>query len=407
MRFIPVLTAILVTVFLFLLVIKRDALLEFAMGDQPPVVVAAPVPDKAGDSAVVSVVAVHSVAQVIDSAVVLRGQTEAARQVDVKAETSGQVISEPLRKGAFVSAGQLLCEIDPGTRAASLAEAEARLAEARARVPENTARQAEAEARLVEADINFNVASKLSKDGFASDTRVVSSQAAVSSARAAIQAAQSGLQAAQSGIQGAEASVAAARKEISRLSIVAPFEGLLESDSAEIGSLLQYGGLCATVIQLDPIKVVGFVPETAVNRVKVGALAGARLATGDEVQGRVSFLSRAADPSTRTFRAEIEVSNADLSIRDGQTAEILIAAEGAPAHLLPQSALTLNDDGVLGVRLVAVDKTALFAPVTLLRDTARGVWLAGLPDQADVIVIGQEYVTDGVPVRAVYQEATQ
>ena len=39
-----------------------------------------------------------------------------------------------------------------------------------------------------------------------------------------------------------------------------------------------------------------------------------------------------------------------------------------------------------------------FVPVTLLRDTPEGVWLTGLPETAEVIVIGQEYVTDGVRV---------
>ena len=67
------------------------------------------------------------------------------------------------------------------------------------------------------------------------------------------------------------------------------------------------------------------------------------------MQGKVSFISRASDPSTRTFRIEIDVQNTDLSIRDGQTAEIVIASEGVDAHLLPQSALTLNDEGALGV----------------------------------------------------------
>ena len=42
----------------------------------------------------------RSTAQAIDNAVLLRGRTEAARQVDVRAETSGLVSSEPLRKGA-------------------------------------------------------------------------------------------------------------------------------------------------------------------------------------------------------------------------------------------------------------------------------------------------------------------
>lgn len=210
-----------------------------------------------------------------------------------------------------------------------------------------------------------------------------------------------------SGIESAEASLGRAEEEIARLQVFAPFAGLLESDTAEIGSLMQPGALCATVIQLDPIKLVGFVPEAEVDRVAVGAPAAARLATGAQVRGTVSFLSRSADPQTRTFRVEITVDNADLSIRDGQTADILIASEGLMAHLLPSSALTLNDEGILGLRIVDQDQIARFAPVTFLRDNADGVLLAGLPDQADVIIVGQEYVTDGVLVDPRFEDLTQ
>ena len=131
--------------------------------------------------------------------------------------------------------------------------------------------------------------------------------------------------------------MAAAKNELSKLVLRAPFRGLLETDSAEVGSLLQPGSLCATIIQLDRIKLVGFVPETMVDRVEEGATAGARLASGREVLGKVTFISRSADPNTRTFRVDVEIENPDLSIRDGQTAEIAIQSDGQTAHLLPQS----------------------------------------------------------------------
>ena len=201
--------------------------------------------------------------------------------------------------------------------------------------------------------------------------------------------------------------VAGADKEIERLAVHAPFRGLLETDTAELGSLLQPGGLCATIIQLDPIKLVGFVPETEVEIVKVGALAGSRLATGRQVVGKVTFLSRSADPNTRTFRVEVQVPNADLSIRDGQTTEILIQAAGQSAHLIPQSALTLDDDGELGVRIIDADSRAEFVPVTVLRDTVDGMFVSGLPERADIIVVGQEFVIDGVPVTPTFRESSE
>lgn len=430
MRIVPILMAVLVSLIILALVMARDEVVAaFGAGgaeaaEPAPEVAPATAPEAAvNETPLIKVVAQRSVAQQVDSAVILRGQTEAARQVDVRSETSSTVVSPPLRKGEFVETGDLLCQLDPGTREASLAEAQARLnealagqAEAASRVPEAEARLNEALARLDEAETNQNVARRLNQDGFAAETRVKNADAAFAAAEASVEAARSGLSAAQAGIrsaeasiESAEASVASAMKELERLEIRAPFSGLLESDTAELGSLLQAGGLCGTVIQLDPIKLVSFVPETQVGRVETGALAGARLAEGTEVQGRVTFLSRAADETTRTFRVEIEVANPDLNIRDGQTAEILIAAEGAMAHLLPSSALTLDDEGTLGLRLIDADGMVSFNAVTLLRDTTQGVWLTGLPDEANVIVVGQEYVRAGVVAEPTFREteATQ
>lgn len=410
MKIIPVITAVLVLAGLYFAVFERETLVGFAQGDAATVQM-----DDAttGDTPVtttqsesfIGVVAMHSVAQTIDSAVVLRGQTEASRQVTIASETSGLVISEPLRKGAFVNAGDLMCRLDPGTREATLAETRARLAEAEGRVPEAQAGVIEADARVREADISLNAARRLSEDGFASETRLASAQAAMDAATAGVQRANSAVVSARAGIEAAQAAVASAMRDIEKLAISAPFSGLLETDTAELGAFMQPGSPCATIIQLKEIKLVGFVPEADVNKVSVGAIAGARLTSGVEVRGRVTFLSRSADELTRTFRVEVTVPNDDLSISDGLTADILIAAEGRTAHLIAQSSLTLDDDGVLGVRTVSEGDIAQFMPVTLLRDTAQGVWVTDLPENVDIITVGQEFVIDGVRVAPTWTEA--
>ncbi|MEL7258703.1 MAG: efflux RND transporter periplasmic adaptor subunit [Pseudomonadota bacterium] len=441
MRLFSIFAAIVVGALIYGFVLERDQIAALFAADGPAEATASigadgeDVPTEGDSAAKVRVVAVRSTARRVDTSVVVRGQTEADRQVELLAQTTGQVISDPLKKGAFVEAGEILCRLDPGTRDANLAEAVARLAEARAQVPsaeaqvpsaqaaveEARARVLEANARLREAQINSNAASRLSEEGFASQTRVAQTAAEVEGARAQIVSAEAGLKAAQSGlesaaagieaaragVESAQAAVASAKKEIDNLTISAPFSGLLESDTAELGSLLQTGGLCATVIRLDPMVLVGFVNETQVNQVKTGAAAVAELSSRDQVEGKVVFVSRAADETTRTFRVEIEVPNPDYLLRDGQTAEIRIEAEGQEAHLLPQSALTLNDDGMLGVRVVSAASQAEFVPVRLLRDTPTGVLITGLPDSANVIIIGQEFVGDGVPVEPSFQELSQ
>lgn len=374
MRILPPLTAAAVAVVLYVAVFQRETLVPPATEDSPA---AEPSPSLAEDNAV-SVVAIRSTAQSVADAILTRGRTEAARQVEVKSQTSGLVLSEPLRRGAFVTKGQTLCQLEPGTRAAQAAEAQARLAEARA--------------RLAAAETEFDAANRLNEGGYASDTRRISAQADLESARA--------------GVQSAEAGVAAITVEINHLVLSAPFEGLLETDTAELGSLLQPGNACAIVIQLNPIKIVGFLPEAEVDRVTVGAIAKARLVTGREVAGRVTFLSRSADAATRTFRVEITAENADLSIRDGQTAELVIAAEGVQAHLVPASSLTLDDQGRLGLRVVTPENTTAFTPVAVLRDTTEGVYVTGLPETADIVTVGQEFVRDGSKVAVTYAPPT-
>ena len=311
-------------------------------------------------SKAVSVLVMKSMEQDVTSGIILRGQTSAFKSVQAKAETSGSVISQPLRKGTLVEKGELLCELEVGTKAAALAEAKARLAEATA---------------------NNNASVNLVKKGIVSETQAIGREAALEAAIAGVDRAQS---------------------DLDHTKIVAPFNGLLESDAAELGDFMQPGTSCATVLALNPIKLVGYATEQQVSLIEVGVTAGARLINGDQVVGKVSFISRSADPTTRTFLVETTVANENLKIRDGATADIYIGLAGIKGHLLPQSSLTLNGEGKLGVRIADGTK-AKFVAISVIRDAADGIWVTGLPHSVDVIVVGQEYVTDGSNIKVSYK----
>jgi len=345
------------TSLLFALLLAGGVYYWFAL--RPPAGPAAPAelnaavaaPADAAD-APVPVMVMASEARPTASVLTLRGRTVAIRNVSVPAETAGLVVSQPLRKGAMVHEGDALCRLDPGARQAQLLEAEAKLAEAR---------------------IEAEAADTLSQKGFAAETTRMARQAQ---------------------LEAAQAAVDLVKLDISRLVITAPFEGVLESDTAEIGSRLGLGDGCATVIDLSRVKVSGYVSEQEVDQIEIGQKAAARLINGRTIPGEISFISRVSDPQTRTFEVEVTLPNEDGRIRDGMTAELQIDLPAETAHLLPQSALTLDDDGRLGVRIAAGGK-AEFVPVRIIRDVADGVWVAGLPDRADVIVVGQEFVRDG------------
>lgn len=299
-----------------------------------------------------SVVTVTSTAEPHGRTLVLRGRTEADREVQVRAEEDGLVAVDAVRRGTHVRTGDVLCQLADGNRPADLAEARA---------------------AVIQAEADYQAAERLSERGFTAQTETLSRLARLEAARARLMRAE---------------------LAVERLTIRAPFDGVLEEDSAARGTLLRPGDLCATVTAVDPIVLVGYAPEREVDRITVGMSAAARLVTGRDLTGTVRFVARSAEPQTRTFRVEVAVPNPDLSLRDGVTAEIAVRLDGVLAHQLPQSALTLGDDGALGVR-VAEDGRARFLPVQLIDESAGGMWVTGLPDTAEVIVVGQEFVSEG------------
>ena len=178
----------------------------------------------------------------------------------------------------------------------------------------------------------------------------------------------------------------------------APFDGYLETFSVKEGDYLNTGAVCATIIDPDPMRLIGEVSEKEINFVKVGAKAVAELISGKKVEGVVSFVSTSANKGTRTFRVEIDVKNSDRSIRDGVSAQIEIKGDTILAHKISPSILMLGDAGELGIRTVNEDDQVEFKEIEILEDSIEGIWITGLPKKTRIITIGQEYVFQGQTV---------
>ena len=178
----------------------------------------------------------------------------------------------------------------------------------------------------------------------------------------------------------------------------APFDGYLETFSVKEGDYLNTGAVCATIIDPDPMRLIGEVSEKEINFVKVGAKAVAELISGKKVEGMVSFVSTSANKGTRTFRVEIDVKNSDRSIRDGVSAQIAIKGDTILAHKISPSILMLGEAGELGIRTVNEDDQVEFKKIDILEDSMEGIWITGLPKNTRIITVGQEYVFQGQTV---------
>jgi len=320
---------------------------------------------------------VNYVAEPMKIDVPLRGRTQAKSTVTAVAETAGIVDVVHVTKGQSVDVGDALCTLDQGTRVAAVTQAQAGVDQA--------------SAGLAQAQLSFDTNAELRSKGLAAPNTARDLEVALSGAKAAVSSAQAGLDNAQA--------------ELDRTEIKAKVPGVVQDPVAIAGSMLGQGQPCATIVQLNPMVFVGQVPESRIALARLGLDAIITTVTGTKIEGKVTFISSVADNATRSFPVEIEFANDDLSIRDGVTAEAIVTLGTAPGHLLPQSVLTLDDEGTLGVRTVENGVVA-FHEITIISDTRDGVWVTGLPLSADVITVGQENVTAGQAVDATAAKAS-
>jgi len=281
----------------------------------------------------------------------VRGRTEVEKKVMLKPKTSSTIVKK-LDKGSFVRKGQTICTLDPENRSAALDEAVA---------------------SKTKAQLQYDAIKQLADEGYRSENAVATADAA---------------------LKGAIARVEMATNELNNTNINAPFDGYIEDVFVEVGDLISPTQPCAKLMQLDPITVTGEVTEKNVELITEDQLVDVKLLDGSNLKGKIDYISKSANPSTRTYKVEALVENREGLIREGLTADMKVPLKNLKAHLIPSYLLSLNDLGDLGIKIVN-ENIVRFIDIQIIEDTPDGIWVAGLPDSVTVITVGQEYVMDG------------
>jgi membrane fusion protein, multidrug efflux system len=291
----------------------------------------------------------------------MSGRTEADRRVTITARTAGVLKQLNVRRGSRLKKDDIIAVLSDDAR-------EAQVAQARSLVVQ---RQAELDAKR-----------KLIMTGAMPKLDLVSLEAA---------------------LEAAKATLAASETERDRGVIRAPWDGVVSELSVEVGkaALSFMGADLLTMVSLDPMLAVVEVSERKLAGIKVGDPAEVRLVTGETVKGKIRFVSKTASQSTRTYRVEVEVPNADGSIPDGITAEVAVPLAPVDATRLPRSALTIASTGDIGVRVVSGEGIVAFVPIGIVEDEQTAMWVSGIADGTRVIVQGQDFVREGQKVEAV------
>ena len=291
----------------------------------------------------------------------LSGRTEADRKVTVVARTGGVLNELRIKRGQQVKQGEVLAVLSDDARLAQVAQAEALVDQ----------RKAELDAKRT-----------LISTGALPKLDLVNLEAQHKSA---------------------EASLGMARAELERSIVRAPWDGVVTDVPAEVGvaAFSMAGKEIATLVALDPMLAVVEVSERKLAGIKIGETAEVRLVTTQTVKGRVRYVSSSASATTRTYRVEVELPNADHKIPDGITAEVVVSLNAVAATKAPRSALTISSAGDIGVRVVDAADKVQFVPVHIVEDQQDTMWLAGIPADARIIVRGQDFVREGQKVATV------
>jgi HlyD family secretion protein len=263
------------------------------------------------------------------------GRIEAV-EIDIATKTAGRLVSVLVNEGDFVTAGQVLAQMDTDVLKAQLREAEAELQRSKAGVEtakdtvlQRESEKASAESAVAQREAELDLATKrfsraevlLQKSAIAAedfDVRradLYSAKATLDSAKANVSGANAAISTAKSQVIVAEASVEAAKARIERLqseisdsTLKAPRDGRVQFRIAQPGEVLNAGGKVLNMVDLGDVYMTFFLPTASAGRVRMGTEVRLIFDAAPEfvVPAEVSFVADVAQFTPKTVETAEE-----------------------------------------------------------------------------------------------------
>ena len=339
----------------------------------------------------------------IDQSIELQGQTIYNKKIDVKSETTGNIVKINFNRGNNVNKNSELIKISMENRIELLNSHKKDLERLNKELKLNEKNKNNLLSQNKELiklyEIEYASAKQLIDKGLSSKSKLSLASFNLANAKADQKDIEIKFESQLSNIESQIANVKSDLKnielDIENTNITAPFDGIISEKIVEISEFITPGNILFTIIDLNPIKVQGYLSEYDVNKVQIGTKTIIENSNGVKKNGKITFISPSAETSTRTFEITIEADNSDLSFKSGITTKITIEGSELKAHKIPPAILTLLDDGTVGVKAVDKDNKVIFFPTLTVKDTVDGMWVTGLPDTVNLIITGQEYVSIG------------
>lgn len=295
--------------------------------------------------------------QAISEYLEANGTLEAENEVELVARTAGPITALEAEEGDRVRSGQLLARIDDR--------------EARNQVAVATVNRDEAKLAFERAKTSW-------------ESGLVSQEAYDS---------------AQSALEGAQAQLDAASLQLAYTEIRAPFAALVVTRHIKLAQYVTQGTPLFRISDFTPLLCPVQIPEKDLPRVHVGQSGRIVVeAFPDETYlARVLRVRPTVDAATGTVTVTLEIDGRDR-LRPGMFASVYLQTETHPdALVIPRKALVLDS---IGDTVFVLDgDTAVRREVRLgIREQDSVEVLEGLQEGEEVVVLGQEALSDGTPV---------
>ncbi len=327
------------------------------------------------------------------------GYVVAQRKAAVSSKATGRLEKLYVEEGRKVKHGDVIAQLENRDLTAALDEAKANLRVSRANLNN-------ALAELDDATLNYNRQSSLKQSGSVSVQAVDSAEARYKKALAAETSAKFS-------VEKSEASVKVAEVNLEQSYIIAPFDGVILTKSAEegevvapMGASLNAKASVVTMADMQSLMVEVDVSESSLEKVKLGGPAEIRLDAfpNDRFPGTVHMIVPTADRSKATVLTKVKFDNLDDRVLPEMSAKVAFLSrpvsenENTPFLGAPLSAVR-NESGKDYVFQIQ-DGVARKKAVQLGRgwgDTSEV--LSGLKEGDIVIARLNDQILDGVKVK--------
>ena len=208
--------------------------------------------------------------------------------------------------------------------------------------------------------------------------------------------------AAASALESAESQLQQAINAVSYATLRIDKAGIVTSVTGEPGHVVAAGQAVITLAEAGETEIAVAVPEQDAGRLSIGQRATITLWAGPHVavEGRIREIAGQADAALRTYAVRIAVPQPPPTMRLGMTATVALSFENTAPVLVPLTALSESDGGVVAFVVDAVHKVVRKTAVSVAGVAEDGVEIASGLQVGDLVVTGGvQFLRDGMRIR--------